>query len=232
LNSINDAILIKVTEQEIKSVMQKALQHFTIAHRDNLRQRHINIQFDCILRGYIGEYAMARWLDENDIFITQQNFRNDTDAIDIDFLYKSYNIELKTSLVPDADKTLENVINNRDIKLIKRKPTIAELAGDIHLQIIFNQRRKAKDTWLENQPINFSHIELNDLYNLILARCYINTIYFVGFIDKPTLVSQLQNIASTSQTWTFPYSQRTFWSCPIKKCRKPNELPAFLKTLP
>jgi hypothetical protein len=232
LNSFKDAIQLKVTEQEVKSVMQKALAHFTIAHRNNLRQRHINIQFDCILRGYIGEYAMAKWLDANDIFITQQNFKNDADAIDIDFLYKNYNIELKTSLVPDADVAVENVIARRDIKLIKRKPTIAELAGDIHLQIVFNQRRKAKDTWLANQQINFDDIDLDTLYHSLLARCYTNSIYFVGFIDKPTLTTHLQLLEPNAQTWTFPNSQRTFWHCPIKKCRKPNTLPAFLKELP
>ena len=72
-----DAICISVTEIEIKSVMEKAIAQFAIAKRDNLRNRHENIQFDCILRGYIGEYAIARWLEENDIHLPERNFKND-----------------------------------------------------------------------------------------------------------------------------------------------------------
>jgi hypothetical protein len=48
-----DSIRISVTDDEIKSVMEKGRIQFFISKRDNLRNRHANIQYDCILRGYI-----------------------------------------------------------------------------------------------------------------------------------------------------------------------------------
>jgi hypothetical protein len=223
-----DAIQIRVTEAEIKSVMQKAMAQFAIAKRDNLRNRHINIQYDCILRGYIGEYAMARWLDENDVYISTQNFKEDGDTMDIDFLYKGKNIELKTSLVPDVDATIANVIAKRDIKLIKRKATIEELEADIHLQIIFDQRRKAKDEWLQSQTIDIENTTIDILYKSILAKCYINTIYFVGWIDKQTLSDNINALSVDKRTWSFKNSQRDFWNCKISASKKPQELIGFL----
>ena len=39
--------------------MEKARTQLFISKRDNLRNRHANIQYDCILRGYIGEFAIG-----------------------------------------------------------------------------------------------------------------------------------------------------------------------------
>jgi len=145
LITIKDSIRISVTDDEIKSVMEKVRTQLFISKRDNLRNRHANIQYDCILRGYIGEFAITKWMNEQGIFFDKTNYKADGENIDIDFLYKGKNIELKTSLIPDADFTIEKAIANRDIKLIKREEGIENIKGDIHLQIFFNQRRKAKD---------------------------------------------------------------------------------------
>jgi len=227
----HNAICISVTEAEIKSVIAKAKAHFAIAQRDNLRNRHINIQFDCIVRGYIGEYAMARWLDENDVFVSNQNFKPDGDSIDIDFVYKGKNLELKTSLIPDTDKTIENVIANRDIKLIKRKNTIEQLEGDIHLQIIFTQCRVAKDEWLQKQQVNIELDTINDLYKKLGAWRYKNDIFFVGWIDKVSLINKINTLPAHKQTWSFKNSMRHFWNCKISESNKPIDLPTYLINL-
>lgn len=121
-----------------------------IAKMDNLRYRHRNIQFDCLLRGYVGEYCIIKWLKTFNINFEITNHIQDDENIDIDFYYKEKNLELKTSLVPDADVTIDNAIKRRDIKLIRRGSSrIEDLRGDIHLQIYYSQKRKAKDDWLK-----------------------------------------------------------------------------------
>jgi hypothetical protein len=175
-----DIICLPLADVEIKWVMQRAREQFAIAQRDNLRNRHINIQYDCILRGYIGEFAIRKWLEENDIILTATNFRNDDDNIDIDFLYNGKNIELKTSLVPDADVTIEKSISVRDIKLIKREGKIEDLRGDIHLQIYYDQKRKAKDDWLQTQEINIEEENIDVLFEKLLCRCYRNRVYTIA----------------------------------------------------
>jgi hypothetical protein len=223
-----DIICLPLEDEEIKWVMQRAREQFSIAKRDNLRNRHINIQYDCILRGYIGEYAMRKWLEENDIILTATNFRNDDDNIDIDFLYKGKNIELKTSLVPDGDVTIEKSISLRDIKLIKREANIEDLRGDIHLQIYFNQKRKAKDDWLQAQDINIEEDCIDVLFEKLLCRCYRATVYFVGWIDKVSLVEKINALPPLKQTWNFTNAKRDFWNCKIYESRVPLELPSYL----
>ncbi len=229
--TINDAILLPLTEAEIKTVMQKALAQFDIAKRDNLRHRHLNIKYDCILRGYIGEYAISKWLTENGITLTATNYVTDGDAMDIDFLYKQKNIELKTSLLPDVDVNVKTAIAKRDIKLIQRKKIIEDLKGDIHLQILYNQRRKAKDEWLEIQQIDFANILINDLYDVILAKAYKNTCYFVGWIDKETLIKKINALPLDKHTWYFKNSMRLFWNCKIRESNAPISLLHFLKAM-
>ena len=105
-----DSICLTLTDDEIKFVMEKARTQLFISKTDNLRNRHANIQYDCILRGYIGEFAITKWMNEKGIFFDKTNYKAAGENIDIDFLYNGKKIELKTSLIPDADFTIENAI--------------------------------------------------------------------------------------------------------------------------
>lgn len=230
MNTKEDSICISVTDDEIRQVMEKARTQLFISKRDNLRNRHANIQYDCILRGYIGEFAITKWMNQQGIFFDQSNYRADGETIDVDFLYKGRDIELKTSLIPDADLTLENAIANRDIKLIKRESTIEHLRGDIHLQIFFDQRRLAKDEWLAGKIIDINEAGIDELFDKMLARCYRNTAYFVAWIDKPTLIKNINDLPDRDQTWSFKNSQRKFWNCKVSQSNKPADLPNFLKS--
>ncbi len=211
--------------------MQKVRTQLFISKRDNLRNRHPNIQYDCILRGYIGEYAVTKWMQEAGIVFDNTNYRPDEQNIDIDFLYKGKNIELKTSLIPDRDVTVEQAIATRDIKLIKREDDINRSRGDIHIQIFFDQRRKAKDEWLAGRIIDIEEAGIDELFDKMLARCYRNSIYVVGWIDKPTLVKEIEGMNLSDRTWSFKDSQRLFWNCKITACKKPVTLPTFLRGL-
>ena len=227
----NDTICIPVTDDEIKQVMEKARTQLFISKRDNLRNRHANIQYDCILRGYIGEFAITKWMNEQGIFFDKANYREDGENIDVDFLYKGMNLELKTSLIPDVDVTIENAIANRDIKLIKREEGIENLKGDIHLQIFFNQKRLAKDEWLASRIIDIEVAGINELFDKMLARCYRNSVYFVAWIDKATLMNKIEELPQDERTWSFKNSQRKFWNCKVIQSKKPIDLPTFLSNL-
>ena len=226
--SANDIIQINLTKQEIIECLQKAVNHKFI---DNLRNRHPNVQFDCKLRGYVGEYAIRKWFNTNGITIEATDYLKDGDNIDIDFLVKGRIIELKTSLMPDNDKSFADVINNRDIKLIKRgQQSINELKGDIHMQIYFNQKTKAKDNWLKMQDINLTN-DTEYLYTKFRADAYLNTTMLVAWIDKGTLINYIDTLPEGKQHWTFAGSQREFWKCPLSKCRQPIEIIQYLKQL-
>jgi hypothetical protein len=231
LVTAKDIIHLPLSETEIKACIKKAIENLSISSRDNLRNRHPNIQFDCMLRGYIGEFAFHKWLNQYELKVEATNLRLVGDSIDIDFLYKGRSLELKTSLIPDADKNIATAIAKRDIKLIKRENSIDNFRGDIHLQVFYAQKRKAKDTWLKTADINLNTNDVDYLYKALLAKAYINSTYFVGWIDKNTLVDSIKKLNENQREWTFKGSLRKFWNCKISNSNKPEELIAFLKAI-
>jgi len=228
----DDIIKIYLTKEEVKSIIKTVTEKIDIAKLDNLRHRHKNIQFDCLLRGYVGEYCIINWLKTYNINFETTNYIQDDENIDIDFYYKEKNLELKTSLVPDADVTIDNAIRRRDIKLIRRgNSRIEDLRGDIHLQIYYSQKRKAKDDWLKSQTINLESKDIDYLYTAFNARAYKTTTFFVAWIDKETLVKKINAIPEKDRYWSFPGSQRFFWNCKIQDSKKPIELVNYLRAL-
>ena len=193
---------------------------------DNLRDRHINVQFDSKLRGYIGEIALKKWFLENDIKITTTNYFEEDIGIDVDFEYKGLDLELKTSLIPDADKTLENVFNKRDIKLIRRTRKIEDLKSDIHIQIFFEQRTNKKDEWLQEQEIDINSNDFEYLYNAFFAKTYITKTYLFGWIDKDTLAERINKLKGYEKSWR--HARRRFWVCKLKECNPPKSLIKYL----
>jgi hypothetical protein len=221
---------IAVTEELIHAAINQAKEQLFV---DNLRNRSINVAFDSKIRGYIGELAVKLWFEEKGINFSTTNQLNRKSNMDVDFLYqgksKAYEIELKTSLIPDQDRTIEEAICQRDIKLIRRgNDSIQQLKSDIHIQLFFKQRRAAKDEWLEKQPaieLKFSN-EL--IYEQLACYRYITDTYLIGWIDKPALIEQIESKSTHRRTWK--YGQREFWTCNLRSEIKPiQSLISYLK---
>ena len=224
----DDIIKLTLDEDEIKNIIVKAKENNSISERDNLRDRHPNVQFDCILRGYVGEYAMKKWFNLNGIELLT-NQLSVGENIDVDFLYKEKNIELKTSLIPDDDVVIDNVIDFRDIKLIKREPEIENIKGDVHVQVYFEQKSGYKDYWLEQQKIDLGSNDIDYLYKTIGAKRYKNDTCFVSWIDKPTIIDRIKSMDESQRTWV--HGKREFWTCKIRNSKKPIDLIEYLKNI-
>jgi len=166
-----DIMKLDLIPDDIIVAIEKAKEQNFI---DNLRNRHINVQFDSKLRGYIGEIALKKLFFDNNIIITTTNYFEEDIGIDVDFEYKGLDLELKTSLIPDADKSLQNVFNKRDIKLIRRTRKIEDLKSDIHIQIFYNQFTNKKDLWLQEQDIDINSNDLEYLYDAFLTNSFFN----------------------------------------------------------
>ncbi|MBU0529453.1 hypothetical protein KKF86_06835 [bacterium] len=218
-----DILKIALTKEEIVKAIAKAKEQKFI---DNLRDRHINVQFDSKLRGYIGEIALKKWFHENDIEITTTNYFEEDIGIDVDFEYKGLDLELKTSLIPDRDKTLQNVFNKRDIKLIRRTRKIEDLKSDIHIQIYYDQLTNKNDQWLQEQKIDLNSNDLEYLYDSFLAKAYITKTYLAGWIDKNTLIERINKLKGYEKSWR--HARRRFWVCKLKDCYPPLSLIKYL----
>ncbi len=220
----HDILKLDLTMDDIIAAIARAKEHNFI---DNLRDRHNNVQFDSKLRGYIGEIALKKWFFENDIEMITTNYFEEDTGMDIDFEYKGLDLELKTSLIPDADKTLQNVFNRRDIKIIRRTRKIEELKSDIHIQIYYDQWTNKKDQWLQEQDIDLNSDDLEYLYEAFLAKAYITKTYLVCWIDKATLIERIKKLKGYEKSWR--HARRRFWRCNLKDCKPPISLIKHLK---
>jgi hypothetical protein len=248
--AINDAVKLDITIDDIKLAIRKSLgQDFH--RRDNLRQRNSNIQFDCLLRGYVGETGITKWFKSYGITFASANcMADDQGNIDIDLLYryginKEKSIEIKTSLVPDycarnihgIRERIATCIRNFDIKLIRRNnESIKKLQSDIHVQIYYGDLRGAKDEFLTGLafPIinNISDKIIDEIYDLFMAKTYLTRTYLVGWIDKITLIEQINNKSEDQKIWKAPGLSRDFWTCKIQnEAKAPIELIEYIKNL-
>ena len=226
---IGDTIQLLLTKQEVFDCIRKTQ---SVNFLDNLRHRHPNVQFDCKLRGYVGELAIKKWFLKNGIQIEATDYLPDGDSIDIDFIVAGTNIELKTSLIPDRDDGLEDVIAKRDIKLIRRNgQSIEDLKGDIHMQIYFQQKAKERDNWLSMRDVDLGSSDVEYIYRSLRADYYLTTTYFVAWIDKTTLVKRINALPVRERCWSFAGSMRQFWTCPLRDSKKPAELIRYFNRL-
>ena len=224
--NINDIIKLQVSKEDVLEAIQKAKGHSFI---DNLRDRHINIQFDSKLRGYIGEIALKNWFSKNDLEMEATNYFDEDYGMDIDFEYKGLEIELKTSLIPDMDKNLGNVIKHRDLKIIRRTRKIDDLKGDIHIQIFYDQLTNKKDDWLKKQDINIDTTDFEYLFDKFLGKSYLDNTYLVAWIDKATLSERMSKLKGYEKSWRF--EKRRFWVCSLQECHPPKKLINHLKNI-
>lgn len=226
---MNGIIHIPLTKQEVLQALKTALSHNFI---DNLRNRHPLVALDSKLRGYVGELAFKKWANANQVNFINSNVKDFSSGMDIDFVCKKNNgeflyIELKTSLIPDVDQDIQELMNKRDIKLIQRnnKP-IEELRGDLHVQLVFKQLRLRKDDWLRKQSIDLT-TTVENIYDQIAAYRYKKDCYLVGWIDKVSLVQQINNKPEHLKRWK--YGQRAFWICNLEReAKQPEQLIHYL----
>ena len=228
---IEDVVNLNIDEVTIRTISQKAIDNFNIANNDNLRNRSLAVKLDCLFRGYLGEYLVTNWLLEHGIHIAAGNIEIDEYEPDIDLSFESasgmqYNIEIKTSLLPDKWQCLGNVLNYGDIKLIKRSRFINDLAGDVHIQIYYTPLRQERDKWLStNAHLHDTVTDEQLIQELDLINNY-STVYLVAWIDKPSLITA--NLYP--QTWH--YGMRDFWRCPFNGIAKTmDSLPDYLLSL-
>lgn len=124
------------------------------------------------------------------------------------------------SLIPDVDGDLSTVTVKRDIRLIRRGADgIENLRSDVHLQIYFAQKTKERDSWLKERQIDIQNSDKEYLYKSFKAENYLNSIFFVEWIDKPTLVQRINTITLDQRYWNFKGSQRLFWNCKLNQSR-------------
>lgn len=221
---MNDFIKLNILDDDIDEAINYARHHVFL---DNLRNRSSFVQLDTKMRGKIGEIGIRRLLDVSGISIIKSDVMDDGTNVDIDLLVgygASHNkIEIKISLIPDKWKKMDEVMENADIKFIKREEDYHCIPMDVCVQIYFNSYRSERDEYLKQLKEDISNMT-NDEIKSKLDVSNLRQI-FVAWIDKVSLINFLDS--QKEKVWNF--GRRKFWRCPLKISRKPSELVGFLK---
>ena len=197
---------------------------------DNLRKRNKFVSFDSKVRGFLGEIAITNLLINSGIKINDINKLNEGENEDIDIFVSNefssnIKIEIKTSLFPDKWQTIDELIENADIKIIRREKSFYDIKADVYIQIYFNFYRQKRDEFLKSlsgEPSDYSVDALIDLLDLSSLHEII-----IAWKDKNSLQKDLSQMKN--KIWA--YSMREFWRCPLKTSNSPLELVSFLQNL-
>ncbi|HEY9295737.1 MAG TPA: hypothetical protein VIQ31_05080, partial [Phormidium sp.] len=79
-----DIIALPLSESDILEAIRQAKQSTLL---DNLRMRHPNIQFDCKVRGFVGEIALVNWFASHNLYFDKVHYLPDASGIDIDMVF-------------------------------------------------------------------------------------------------------------------------------------------------
>ena len=218
--TVNDLMQVDIEYEDLKQALSLSLEKSFL---DNLRQRNPFVQLDSKVRGFLGEFAIRKLISKNrQLSILETDYVTEESHEDKDIVIEneySSNIilEIKTSLLPDVWRSLDTLLQNADIKIIKRERSYRDIRADFHIQIYFHFYRKERDTYLSTLRGSPNDYSIDELIRIMKLEDLRES--FVAWVDKPTLIKNLDD--SYYKTWHFGY--RDFWKCPLQSANPPSE---------
>lgn len=213
---------INISYDDIIEAINYAREH---SFRDNLRDRNNLVKFDTKVRGHLGEMAIKHNFETFGIAIENIDSFVDGSYEDIDFVVSNsicndIIVEVKTSLIPDVWQTLNETMMKGDIKIIKRESSYHDIRADYHIQIYFGWLRRQRDNFLQSLNYNLAALSSDEIINAL--RYNDLTEFLVAWMDKGTLIDNLNATNVNSRTWHF--GARDFWHCELEKSNAPGGL--------
>ncbi|MBR1863763.1 MAG: topoisomerase DNA-binding C4 zinc finger domain-containing protein [Ruminococcus sp.] len=226
----DDFIKLDITEEDIISAIEKAQ---AVRFIDNLRDRHPMVSMESKVRGYLGETGIIKLLTVNGLRCIQVPYdeARGNDLCDIDLAVQGsgrvMTMEIKTSLRPDRWPEFSQIIEQCDIKFIKRTDHI-DLDRDVFVQIYFLPLTNEND----RQTVDIAQrtgvgptADARTIYETYGYSKFINGTFFVAWIDKQSQVGYLRRFPGRN---TYHIGYRDFWKSGIKYARQPRQLALYL----
>lgn len=246
--TLDKVIIMDISKDDILNAVERARQ---LSFQDNLRNRKPTVQFDCKVRGFLGEIGITKWLnsfgvkcwpEEKDGISAMDIYRSDID-LNIRGMQKDYLSEIKTSAKPDSWTTVDistdkvfisKCIINGDIKIIAHKNADyhTDIDRDIYIQVYFGVKTAEHDNMLNerySENRDFLLMNNNDICHFLGLYDYIENIYFVGWKDKKSIIEELDNMKPYERSYDIG-AMRSFWKCSLKTARPPISLINYLRT--
>lgn len=237
--TINDVFELPVSQAVINKTMQNVVKKYNYTYRSLMYQRTPVELLDNLYMGDLAKNALYDYLIKkcnHDVIdydeIRTDNFENADPGWDLKVGNLKLKVEIKSSIPPNNESRLD-IINKRDIKVTashdKGRTWInpKEIESDIHVQIYFYAKSYRNGYSNFEALSNVISADYSKVRQIINADKYNKPLFF-GFTTKKLIISHLDSLPQNERTWTFSWTHRIYWKCPIKKA---YNLPTLVKLI-
>lgn len=224
--TVNDIFELPVSREVIEKTLRNTVKKFNFTCRALMYSRTPVELLDNLYMGDMAKNALYDYLvkhcncpvidyDE----VRTDNFQNHDPGWDLLVGNKKIKVEIKSS-IPPKNESREDIVRLRDIKITASHDegrtwiNPNDLESDIHVQVYFYAKAYkngynsfqelsaliSKDMWKVREIIN------SDKYNSPL---------FFGYNTKENIIKHLESLPRERRTWTFSWTHRIYWKCPI-----------------
>ncbi|MGF1532684.1 MAG: hypothetical protein ACFCUI_03205 [Bernardetiaceae bacterium] len=229
----HQVIQLPFDEAIVEKTIQNALQKLPHTHARLMYARPAIEVYDNLVMGDMAKNALLVYLrrhchkpiidyDE----IRTDDFKNVDPGWDFQFGKRGIRVEVKSS-IPTRGETPEAIIRQRDIKITashdkgKTWIPVEAITSEIHVQVYFyaTTYRRGYDQLSDLEAA--IRADKSAARSIIKVEKYHQPLFF-GWEGK----RQILRYAATLQpnTWTFPWTNRIYWRCPIAQARSLPEL--------
>lgn len=225
--TVKDIIELPVSREVIEKTLRNTVKKYNFTVKAMMYSRTPVELLDNLYMGdmaknaiydYLCKHCTCPVIDYDEV--RTDNFQNHDPGWDILVGNKKIKVEIKSSTPPN-NESYEDIIEKRDIKITASHDEgrtwilPQDLESDIHVQVYFYARpyRKGYDDF-----DTLSKIISKDMWKIqeiIDSDKYNKPLYF-GFNTKENIIAYLKTLPKPERTWSFSWTHRIYWRCPIK----------------
>lgn len=231
--TVNDIIVLPFTDKVIQKTITNTIKKFENTAPSLMYNRTPVEILDNIFMGdlaknslveYLVAYAEKPIIDYDEI--RTDNFINADPGWDFTLGEKKIKVEVKSSTPPNNESRAD-IIERRDVKITASHDkglnwiSPVNLESYIHVQVYFYAKpyRKGFDTISDlSEKLLKDPMSINKILNI---EKYNEPLFF-GWATKREIINYSKE--SENNTWTFSWTTRIYWKCPIKNAHNMNEL--------
>jgi hypothetical protein len=235
----NDIVTLPVNRMVLNKTANNTIRKYSHTHRTLMYGRTPVELLDNIFMGDIAKNSLLEYLRANCICpivdydeIRTDGFIDPDPGWDFKVGNSSIKVEVKSSTPPN-NETKQDIINKRDIKITASHDNGANmimantLESDIHVQVYFYARPYKNGYENFQQLQNVLTSDPNSIHRIINSAKYNEPLFF-GWNTKTNIIRYANTLKPP--TWSFSWTTRVYWRCPISEAMTLNQLVDFINS--
>lgn len=230
---VDDIITLPFSDNIVSKTIDTTIRKFKNTSSDLMYERTPVEILDNIFMGdiaknclidYLRPFSITKIIDYDEIRL--DDFMNSDPGWDFKIGNKEIKVEVKSSIPPNGE-SFNDIISKRDIKITASHDkgitwiSPENLESRIHVQVYFyakpykNGAKTMDELYnkIKDNHKSFSSILNIDKYNKPL---------FFGWASKKEIINYSRTL--NPNTWTFSWTKRLYWRCPISEAHNMEEL--------